>query len=339
MQRITLSRFLIEQQRQDNNLPPQLRLLIEVVARACKAISFTINKGELGGVLGSLGQQNIQGEVQKKLDVIANDILLDANEWGGNLAALASEEMEAIHPIPHRYPKGEYLLVYDPIDGSSNIDVNLSVGTIFSVLKAPEAVSGRAVTEADFLQPGRQQVAAGYAIYGPQTTLVLTFGSGVFGFTLDREVGSWVLTQRNITIPAGHREFAVNMSNQRHWAPGMRRYVADCIAGRDGPRGADFNMRWTGSMVADIERILRRGGIFLYPWDSREPDRAGKLRLMYEANPLGLIIEQAGGAATDGARRILDIPPDSLHQRVAVVMGCAAEVAAVAGYAAEPPAA
>ncbi|MCI0756844.1 class 1 fructose-bisphosphatase [Teichococcus vastitatis] len=339
MQRITLSRFLIEQQRQDNNLPPQLRLLIEVVARACKAISFTINKGELGGVLGSLGQQNVQGEVQKKLDVIANDILLDANEWGGNLAALASEEMEAIHPIPHRYPKGEYLLVYDPIDGSSNIDVNLSVGTIFSVLKAPEAVSGRAVTEADFLQPGRQQVAAGYAIYGPQTTLVLTFGSGVFGFTLDREVGSWVLTQRNITIPAGHREFAVNMSNQRHWAPGMRRYVADCIAGRDGPRGADFNMRWTGSMVADIERILRRGGIFLYPWDSREPDRAGKLRLMYEANPLGLIIEQAGGAATDGARRILDIPPDSLHQRVAVVMGCTAEVAAVAGYAAEPPAA
>ncbi|WP_120007030.1 class 1 fructose-bisphosphatase [Teichococcus vastitatis] len=339
MQRITLSRFLIEQQRQDKNLPPQLRLLIEVVARACKAISFTINKGELGGVLGSLGQQNVQGEVQKKLDVIANDILLDANEWGGNLAALASEEMEAIHPIPHRYPKGEYLLVYDPIDGSSNIDVNLSVGTIFSVLKAPEAVSGRAVTEADFLQPGRQQVAAGYAIYGPQTTLVLTFGSGVFGFTLDREVGSWVLTQRNITIPAGHREFAVNMSNQRHWAPGMRRYVADCIAGRDGPRGADFNMRWTGSMVADIERILRRGGIFLYPWDSREPDRAGKLRLMYEANPLGLIIEQAGGAATDGARRILDIPPDSLHQRVAVVMGCTAEVAAVAGYAAEPPAA
>ncbi|MFC3124161.1 class 1 fructose-bisphosphatase [Pseudoroseomonas globiformis] len=332
MHRVSLSRFLIEQQRQGTNLPPELRLLIEVVARACKAISYTINKGELGGVLGSLGQQNVQGEVQKKLDVIANDILLDANEWGGNLAALASEEMEAIHPIPHRYPKGEYLLVYDPIDGSSNIDVNLSVGTIFSVLKAPEEASGRAVTEADFLQAGRHQVAAGYAIYGPQTTLVLTFGKGVFGFTLDREVGSWVLTQPKITIPAGHHEFAVNMSNQRHWAPGVQHYVADCLAGKDGPRRQDFNMRWTGSMVADVQRILTRGGIFLYPWDAREPDRAGKLRLMYEANPLGMIIEQAGGAAIDDTGRILDIEPSSLHQRVAVILGCAAEVAKAAEY-------
>ena len=332
MQRITLSRFLIEQQREGSDLPPQLRLLIEVVARACKAISFTINKGELGGVLGSLGQENVQGEVQKKLDVIANDILLDANEWGGNLAALASEEMEAIHPIPHRYPKGEYLLVYDPIDGSSNIDVNLSVGTIFSVLKAPEDASGRAVSEADFLQPGSQQVAAGYAIYGPQTTMVLTFGKGVFGFTLDREVGSWVLTQSNIAIPTGHPEFAINMSNQRYWAPGVQRYVADCLAGTDGPRGQDFNMRWTGSMVADVQRILTRGGVFLYPWDAREPDRAGKLRLMYEANPLGMVIEQAGGTAIDGARRILDIEPTGLHQRVAVVLGCATEVAKVAEY-------
>jgi len=336
MQRATLSRFLIEQQREGNDLPPQLRLLIEVVARACKAISYTINKGELGGVLGSLGQENVQGEVQKKLDVIANDILLDANEWGGNLAALASEEMEALHPIPNRYPKGEYLLVYDPIDGSSNIDVNLSVGTIFSVLKAPEEASGRDVTEADFLQPGRQQVAAGYAIYGPQTTLVLTFGKGVFGFTLDREVGSWVLTQPNITIPVGHPEFAVNMSNQRHWAPGVQRYIADCLAGKDGPRGQDFNMRWTGSMVADIQRILTRGGIFLYPWDAREPERAGKLRLMYEANPLGMLIEQAGGAAIDGTGRILNIEPTSLHQRIAVVMGCRDEVASVGRYMTGP---
>jgi fructose-1,6-bisphosphatase I len=332
MQRVTLSRFLIEQQRESGNLPPQLRLLIEVVARACKAISHTINKGELGGVLGSLGQENIQGEVQKKLDVIANDILLEANEWGGNLAALASEEMEALHPIPHRYPKGEYLLVYDPIDGSSNIDVNLSVGTIFSVLKAPDEASGRDVTEADFLQAGRHQVAAGYAIYGPQTTLVLTFGKGVFGFTLDREVGSWVLTQPSISIPAGQREFAVNMSNQRYWAPGVQRYVADCLAGRDGPRGQDFNMRWTGSMVADVQRILTRGGIFLYPWDARERERAGKLRLMYEANPLGMIIEQAGGTAIDGSRRILDIEPTGLHQRVSVVLGCRDEVAKAAEY-------
>ncbi|MFC7555288.1 class 1 fructose-bisphosphatase [Pseudoroseomonas wenyumeiae] len=283
-------------------------------------------------MLGSLGQENVQGEVQKKLDVIANDLLLEANEWGGNLAALASEEMEAIHPIPNRYPKGEYLLVYDPIDGSSNIDVNLSVGTIFSVLKAPEEASGREVTEADFLQAGRHQVAAGYAIYGPQTTLVLTFGKGVFGFTLDREVGSWVLTQSNITIPADYREFAVNMSNHRHWAPEVQRYIQDCMAGKDGPRGADFNMRWTGSMVADIQRILTRGGIFLYPWDAREPGRAGKLRLMYEANPLGMIIEQAGGAATDSTVRILDIEPVGLHQRVAVVMGCREEVEKATGY-------
>lgn len=333
--RITLSRFLIEQQREGGNLPPQLRLLIEVVARACKAISHTVNKGELGGVLGSLGSENVQGEVQKKLDVISNDILLEANEWGGNLAALASEEMEAIHLIPHRYPKGEYLLVYDPIDGSSNIDVNLSVGTIFSVLAAPDDVSQRVVTEQDFLQPGHRQVAAGYAIYGPQTSLVLTFGKGVFGFTLDREVGSWVLTRRNITIPSGNREFAVNMSNQRHWAPPVQRYIDDCLKGRDGPRGADFNMRWTGSMVADIERVLTRGGIFLYPWDAREPERPGKLRLMYEANPIGMIIEQAGGAASDGRGRILDVVPAGLHQRVGVVLGSADEVETALAYFAD----
>lgn len=332
MQRITLSRFLIEQQREGGNLPADLRLLIEVVARACKAISYTINKGELGGVLGSYGQENVQGEVQKKLDVIANEILIEANEWGGNLAALASEEMEAIHPIPNRYPRGEYLLVYDPIDGSSNIDVNMSVGTIFSVLAAPEDCAGREVTETDFLQAGRRQVAAGYAIYGPQTTLVLTFGAGVHGFTLDREVGSWVLTRRDIRIPIGNREFAVNISNQRSWAPEVQRYVADCIAGKDGPRGVDFNMRWTGSMIADIERILTRGGIFLYPKDARKPDRPGKLRLMYEGNPLAMIVEQAGGVATDGQLPMLDVAPTTIHQRVAVMMGDADEMATLAVY-------
>ena len=332
MARITLSRFLIEQQREGDALPAQLRLLIEVVARACKAISYTINKGDLGGILGSLGTENVQGEVQKKLDVLSNEILLEANEWGGHLAALASEEMDTIHLIPHRYPKGEYLLVYDPIDGSSNIDVNLSVGTIFSVLEAPEGASTRDVREDDFLQPGSRQVAAGYAVYGPQTSLVLTFGKGVFGFTLDREVGSWVLTQRNIIIPEGNHEFAVNMSNHRHWVPQVRQYIDDRLAGRDGPCGEDFNMRWTGSMVADIHRIINRGGIFLYPWDARDPARAGKLRLLYEANPLGLIIEQAGGFAIDGAQRILDIVPGGLHDRVAVVMGARDEVEAFQSY-------
>jgi fructose-1,6-bisphosphatase I len=332
MTRKTLTRFLIEQQRRDQALPPQLRLLIEIVARACKAISFTVNKGALGGHLGSLDSENIQGEVQKKLDVIANEILVDANEWGGNLAAMASEEMDTIYRIPNRYPKGEYLLVYDPIDGSSNIDVDLSVGTIFSVLEAPEDSAGRDVTEEDFLQPGTRQVAAGYAIYGPQTLLILTVGTGVYEFALDREVGSWVLTEEQMQIPQATREFAINMSNHRHWAEPMRRYVDECLAGKDGPRGTNFNMRWTGSMVADIHRIMKRGGIFMYPWESREPEKPGKLRLMYEANPMGFIVEQAGGAAFAGADRIMDIAPSKLHQRVSVIMGSREEVERVAGY-------
>jgi fructose-1,6-bisphosphatase I len=245
---------------------------------------------------------------------------------------MASEEMETIHLIPNRYPKGEYLLLFDPIDGSSNVDVDLTVGTIFSVLTAPPEASGRTVREADFLQAGRHQVAAGYAIFGPQTLLVLSVGTGVHEFALDREMGSWVMTRERIRIPAGNREFAINMSNQRHWAPPMQRYIAECCAGAAGPRGVDFNMRWTGSMVADIYRILKRGGIFLYPWDGRDATKPGKLRLMYEANPMGFIIEQAGGKAFDGQRRILDIVPTALHQRVGVVMGDRVEVELVTNY-------
>ncbi|HSP26377.1 MAG TPA: class 1 fructose-bisphosphatase [Saliniramus sp.] len=335
MKRRTLTQFLVEQQRREAALPAQLRLLVEIVTRACKAISISVNKGALGDMLGDFGADNVQGEAQKKLDVIANDILLEANEWGGHLAAIASEEMEKIHLIPNRYPKGEYLLLYDPIDGSSNIDVNLSVGTIFSVLRAPETASGREVTEADFMQLGRRQVAAGYALYGPQSILVLTVGTGVYSFTLDREMGSWVQTHDKMHIPKTTREFAINMSNRRHWAPPVRRYIDECLEGVDGPRGVDFNMRWTASMVADIHRILTRGGVFLYPWDSREPRRPGKLRLMYEANPMGMLIEQAGGIATDGSQRILDIEPRSLHERVGVVMGAQEEVARIARYHAE----
>ena len=332
MKRKTLTQFLIEQQRQEQALKPQLRLLVEIVARACKAISHAVNKGALGGHLGSLDTENIQGEVQKKLDVLANEFLIDANEWGGHLAAMASEEMDTIHRIPNRYPKGEYLLVYDPIDGSSNIDVDLSVGTIFSVLEAPEDCAGRDVVEEDFLQPGTRQVAAGYAIYGPQSLLVLTLGKGVFEFALDREMGSWVLTEEKLTVPTGKREFAINMSNHRHWAEPMRRYIDECLAGKDGPRGKDFNMRWTGSMVADIHRILKRGGTFMYPWDAREPEKPGKLRLMYEANPMGFIIEQAGGMAVAGAERIMDIQPSALHQRVSVMMGSRDEIEILAAY-------
>lgn len=330
MKRVSLTQFLVEQQRQNNSIPAELRLLIEVVARACKTISHAVGKGALGEVLGTAGSENVQGEVQKKLDIISNEILLEANEWGGHLAAMASEEMESIHPIPNRYPMGEYLLMFDPLDGSSNIDVNVSIGTIFSVLKAPEGMS--TPSEQDFLQPGTKQVAAGYAVYGPQTVLVLTTGNGVNCFTLDREMGSWVLTQSNVQIPVDTKEFAINASNSRHWYPPVTRYVDEMLAGKTGPRGKDFNMRWIASMVADVHRILNRGGIFMYPADLREPEKAGKLRLMYEANPMAMIVEQAGGMATNGKERILDIQPTALHQRVAVFLGSRNEVELVTSY-------
>jgi len=331
--KVSLTRYLVEQQRVDGHIPSQLRLLLEVVARACKSISQAVNKGALGGVLGSAHSENVQGEIQKKLDIIANEVLIEANEWGGHLAAMASEEMDAIYVVPNRYPKGEYLLLFDPLDGSSNIDVNVSIGTIFSVLKMPE--DDRGVDEGDFLQPGRQQVAAGYCVYGPQTTLVLTVGDGVAMFTLDREQGSFVLTQENIRVPEDTQEFAINMSNMRHWDEPVKRYIDECLAGREGPRGKDFNMRWIASMVADVHRILTRGGVFMYPWDKREPEKAGKLRLMYEANPMAWIVEQAGGAATNARQRILDIQPHSLHQRVSVILGSKNEVERLTSY--HPP--
>ena len=328
--RISLTQYLVEQQREHGRIQGELRLLIEVVARACKRIAIAVNKGALGDVLGSTDQSNVQGEIVKKLDLIANEVLIEANEWGGHLAAMASEEMDSIHVVPNRYPQGEYLLLFDPLDGSSNIDVNVSIGTIFSVLR--KVGHARGVSEEDFLQPGKQQAAAGYCVYGPQTTLVLTLGDGVAMFTLDRETGSWVLTATDVRIPEETKEFAINMSNQRHWAPPVQRYIGECLQGREGPRGKDFNMRWVASMVADVHRILSRGGVFLYPWDQREPDKPGKLRLMYEANPMAFIVEQAGGLATNGHERILDIVPTKLHQRVSVMLGSAAEVRRVTGY-------
>ncbi len=331
--KISLSRYLVEQQRLEGHIPPELRLLLEVVARACKRISQSVNKGALGDVLGSAESENVQGEMQKKLDIIANEVLIEANEGGGHLAAMASEEMDGIYVVPNRYPQGEYLLLFDPLDGSSNIEVNVSIGTIFSVLVKPE---GAGVSEQDFLQPGHSQVAAGYCVYGPQTTLVLTVGDGVAMFTLDREQGSFVLTEESVRIPEDTREFAVNMSNMRHWDTPVKRYIDECLQGRDGPRGKDFNMRWVASMVADVHRILTRGGIFLYPWDKREPEKPGKLRLMYEANPIAWLIEQAGGAATNGKQRILDIPPTKLHERVSVILGSRKEVERVTAYHSEP---
>lgn len=329
MSRVTLSRYLIEQTR-DQGTPADLRFLIEVVARACKAISHAVSKGALGGVLGNAGTDNVQGEAQKKLDVISNEILLEANEWGGHLAAMASEEMDTVYPIPGRFPKGAYMLLFDPLDGSSNIDINGSVGTIFSVLRCPDGVSEPG--EADFLQPGVTQVAAGYAMYGPQTILMLTLGSGVKGFTLDRELGSFVLTHDEIRIPEQTQEFAINTSNARHWEAPVQRYVEELLAGQTGPLGKNYNMRWIAAMVGDVHRILTRGGIFMYPWDAREPNKPGKLRLMYEANPMSFIVEQAGGAATNGRQRILDIQPSGLHERVAVFLGSKAEVERITRY-------
>jgi fructose-1,6-bisphosphatase I len=281
-------------------------------------------------VLGDAGTGNVQGEAQKKLDVLSNDILLEANEWGGHVAGLASEEMDHPHAIPHHYPRGGYLLVFDPLDGSSNIDVNVSVGTIFSVLRCPEGMTG--TEDEAFLQPGTRQVAAGYCVYGPSTILVLTLGDGTHSFTLDRELGSFLLTGRNLEIPADTREFAINMSNERFWEAPVKRYVDEMVAGKQGPRGQDFNMRWVASMVADVHRIITRGGVFMYPLDSKTKDKGGKLRLLYEANPMAFIVEQAGGAATTGRERILDLQPAKLHQRVPVILGSRNEVERVTSY-------
>ena len=329
MRKITLSRYLIEQQH-NNLISADLRLLITLVSRAVQAISVAVGKGALAGVLGEAGSDNVQGEAQKKLDVIANEILLEANEWGGHLAAMASEEMDDPHLIPNRYPRGEYLLMFDPLDGSSNIDVNISVGTIFSVLQCPEGVAEP--DESAFLQPGTKQLTAGYAVYGAATLLVLTLGNGVNAFTLDRETGNFVLTQPDMHIPEDTKEFAINASNARWWEPPVKRYIEEATAGKGGARGKDFNMRWVGSMVADVHRILTRGGVFLYPKDTKDPAKPGKLRLMYEANPMAFIVEQAGGAASTGRERIMDIQPTALHQRVPVILGSKNEVERVVGY-------
>jgi len=328
VQRISLTQYLVEKQREKGLIPGELRLLLEVVTRACKRISYGVGKGALGDVLGEAGTGNIQGEQQKNLDVIANETLLEANEWGGNLAAMASEEMDHPYTIPHRYPKGEFLLLFDPLDGSSNIDVNVSTGTIFSVLRLPEGVDEP--NESHFLQAGTEQLAAGYAVYGPSTLLVLTVGDGVACFTLDRETGSWYLTDSAMSIPVQTQEYSINASNQRHWYPPVQRYIGELLAGETGPRGKNYNMRWVASMVADVHRIMTRGGIFMYPADAREPDKPGKLRLMYEANPMSFLVEQAGGASSTGLGRIMEVQPEQLHQRVPVFMGSREEVEYVA---------
>ncbi|MCR5879763.1 class 1 fructose-bisphosphatase [Phenylobacterium sp. J367] len=304
---------------------PGLAGLLNAMVDACAAISTLVRRGAVDEIMGALESENVQGEVQKKLDVISNDILLESCAKAPALAAMASEEMDSIHPVRPVTAEARYLLLFDPLDGSSNIDVNVSIGTIFSVLPVT-ADAAREATEADFLQPGRNQVAAGYVVYGPQTTLVFTLGDGTTVFTLDPVTGEWLQTAEKVQVPAETKEFAINASNMRHWAPPVRAYIEDCLAGETGCRGKNFNMRWIASMVADVHRIAMRGGVFLYPWDAREPDRAGKLRLMYEANPMAMVMEQAGGASYDGFGPTLDAKPTGLHQRVSVMLGSAAEV-------------
>ncbi|WP_329480429.1 class 1 fructose-bisphosphatase [Kribbella sp. NBC_01484] len=330
-ERPTLTQFLTEERRRHPGSTADVDALILDVALACKAISQRIASGALAGVLGAAGARNVQGEQQQKLDVLANEIFLRTNEWGGLLAGMASEELEAPYAIPTRYPRGDCLLVFDPLDGSSNIDVNVSVGSIFSVLRAP----GSGAELEDFLQPGTEQVAGGYAIYGPSTLLVLTVGSGVHAFTLDPALGEFFLTRQDITVPESTKEFAINSSNSRFWEPAVRRYIDECLAGSTGPREKDFNMRWVASLVAETHRILTRGGVFLYPRDTKDPAQEGRLRLLYEANPIAFLIEQAGGRASTGRERVLGVRPTGLHQRTGFVFGSREEVDRIERYHAE----
>jgi fructose-1,6-bisphosphatase I / sedoheptulose-1,7-bisphosphatase len=333
--RMTLSRFLIDTLDHEPARDAGLAALLIDVAAAIKSISAMLTKGALGGNYDPAQSINTHGEEQMKLDLITNETFVRQCEWGGLLAAIASEEMEQIYPIPPGYPRGNYLLAFDPLDGSSNIDINGVVGSIFSVLrhKGGRARDAQApVDESAFLRPGCEQVAAGYAIYGPSTMLVLSVGNGTHGFTLERDIGNFVLTHSNITIPEETCEFAINASNERFWEPPVRRYVQECKDGRSGCRTSDFNMRWIASMVAEVHRILMRGGVFMYPRDSKSPSMEGRLRLIYEANPVSFLVEQAGGLAITGRERILDVVPRTLHGRVPVILGSRNEVERIGRY-------
>ncbi|MGN7836373.1 class 1 fructose-bisphosphatase [Acinetobacter sp. 22323] len=322
MSYLSLSQFL---QQKTGNLTPELAQVIETIANTCKTIDQALQKGALAGVLGSAQHENVQGEEQKKLDVISNDYLIDALKVHPNVGGLASEELDEFTPVQEN---GQFLVLFDPLDGSSNIDINMCVGTIFSILPAKNAL-----TQAeDFMQAGVNQVAAGYVLYGPSTMMALTVGAGTIFFTFDPETQEFLLTSENIQVAADTKEYAINASNQRHWEEPVKRYIDELLAGKTGPREKDFNMRWVACMVGDIHRILCRSGIFMYPYDLKDPKKAGRLRLMYEANPMSMLMEQAGGASTTGRVRILDIQPTDLHQRVPVIIGSKNEVDLVTSY-------
>jgi fructose-1,6-bisphosphatase I/sedoheptulose-1,7-bisphosphatase len=326
----TFTEFLIEARRNHPEARGDLNGVLHSVATACKAISRAVAHGSLADLLGNAEASNVHGERQKKLDVIANDIFIRLNENRGYVAGMASEELEEPYRLPPAYERGKYLLLFDPLDGSSNIDVNVSVGSIFSILRAPKV--GIDPDDEDFLQPGAQQVAAGYAIYGPSTMLVLTTGDGVHAFTLDPLLGEFILSHRGLRIPDETHEFAINTSNSRFWEYPVQRYVDECLKGSSGERGKDFNMRWIASLVAETHRILMRGGVFMYPRDNKNPAVNGRLRLTYECNPISLLIEQAGGRASTGYKRMLDVQPDGLHQKIGFVFGSRSEVERIERY-------
>jgi len=322
MSYLSLSQFL---QQKSGNLTPELAQVIETIANTCKEIDQLLQKGALAGVLGSAQHENVQGEEQKKLDVISNDYLIDALRVHPHVGGLASEELDEFTPAQEN---GDFLVLFDPLDGSSNIDINMCVGTIFSILP-----SKNAITQAeDFMQPGVNQAAAGYVLYGPSTMLALTVGAGVVFFTFDPETKEFLMTKDAIQVAADTKEYAINASNQRHWEAPVQRYIEELLAGKTGSREKDFNMRWVACMVGDIHRILCRSGIFMYPYDTKDPKKAGRLRLMYEANPMSMLMEQAGGASTTGRVRILEIQPTELHQRVPVIIGSKNEVYLVTSY-------
>lgn len=340
--RKTLTRYTIEAQQRHPHASGIFSSLLNAVATAVKIIANHVNKGALVGSLGSFeavgsgAAINLSGRVTQKLDTIANEAMQRECEWGGHLAALAPEGLEGFIPTPDEPPRGKYLLLFDALDCSNNIDVNLTVGSLFSVLHAPNP--GAEPQLSDFLQPGTEQVCAGFALYGPSTMLVLTTGEGVDGFTLDRDIGAFILTHPQMRIPEHTTEFAINASKSRFWEPPVKRYVEECLAGQTGPRGEDFNMRWIASLVAETHRILMRGGVFLYPKDNKDPAKPGRLRLLYEASPIAFLIEQAGGMASTGRSRLMDVQPDALHQRIGFVFGSADEVERIEAYHREPPA-
>jgi len=317
----------LNSQLQQDGAPLELILLIRTLLAGCKEISFRVSQGSLAGVLGSTLSENVQGETQKKLDVISNQILKDTLSESGYVKAISSEEEDDVVPCN---PEGNYLVSFDPLDGSSNTEINSLIGTIFSITHAPQWME--ADDPSAFLQPGTQSVAAGYVLYGPSTMLAMTTGRGTHLYTLDKTHGGFLLTEANLQVPQDTSEFSINASNQRHWEQPIQDYVADLILGTDGPRGKDYNMRWVAAMVGDIHRVLCRGGIFAYPFDKRNPDKPGKLRLLYEANPMAFLMEQAGGLASTGEGRIMEVMPTEIHQRIPVIIGSANEVEACLGY-------